>query len=970
MSENQFKNNIILNSNTNRTYSISPSITSTDFYFVMPITIDHTKSDIVSKIQLVSHNDDSFKSTFTSMFFDQPSNYKKYRNNESIDLINNKLINNIYLDYNKKQSTEGASFFEEVSFDKKNFVVEQDNQTNVYNIIFPVSFSKRLVNNSISNLRILFVDSKNSIIDQSDISQISFTRIKNDNTRIDTELFYRTYFLNDFANSAQINLSSLGAIIQSSNNINTNVFERINISLKYNNIEESNRYHTNNINTYILNIDSVTKQVASDLFIDDIPTARIEAVFELSTPDQSIIRLQKSFLYDSTSSFARTCLRLNKSRLASEKLNHIGFNQEISIENNKIAINFNTERSTNFLDKIYIIDIRKNNSSIENLYSGVDLTLENKFDYRGKSLSTLFSESETNNLFYTQSGGSRECIIEVTLSFLDTIRAFASNKIVATSDYSTSIENVNKLFKRNLNVSKVELNRLINDQNNSILSYSDISLNNFDNFSDIAYSLGYIENDQSDVKSFLENCLIKIEAQTRLNRLSLVTNRTSYFFFKEVFDTSTYNSGMISIRQDYIDNYVLTDDYFELNCLKIDKLNQNIFKFFTSHDEENAFKFLVKENDVVVDSSLTIKILPLPKILIEYRGKGLDTLGNPIDNILHSEIADIDIIRKRLSRELVMFFYTGNTNFNWDRFNVLKEIFFDEEKTRNVLNYTSFFDNLIDINVKNGNIFNIKTSLNREDLLLAINTNDSYINSNIFVNTAEENLMTKYFNFSLNNNEIFCDTLPYYILYKDISYSQINNEYNIKDITILSGDASEIIIDITFLKSFYNINDLLSINPLVKISTHFMLSAADSNIDLENTSFMLTNFNSKSCITYNENYIRERQGSFSNFTNNIDRSLISVSEVGQKLLMSISIDNNYIDINNISYAKYFNFFEYAKNNFLDYIESILMRFSISFEIPEANEYIAAVFSKDIPTVNLNNKKINISKLNRISYTNN
>ena len=731
MSENQFKRNLILNFNADKAYAVMPTVLAEEFYYVFPISLDRSSSNLISKIQLVTQNNETFSSTFTSMFFNETSNYKKFINNESIDLINNSHLNNVYLDYNNKQSTAAGRFFKEILFDANNFVVEQGNQTNLYNIIFPVSFSRTLYDDSIRNLRVLFIDNKNSVIDQTDVVEVSFSNIKIMHYRLNAEQFYRTYYLNDFANSASLSLIANLATVQSSNEIDTNVFERINVSIKYNNIEVSRSYNTNNDNTYVSNISSIVRQVASDLFINDVQTANIDVVFSLSSQALSDIRLQKSFSYDKNSSFARSCLAFSKPRLVVEKMNQLGFEQSISFKNNKLEISLNIEDDASFLEKVYVTDIKKNNNSISHLYTGIDLTLENKLDYRGKSLANLFFEGVTNDLFYIHSGSSRECIIEVTLNFLDTDSIFTSNKIIATSDYSTSIENTNKIFNRNLNISKVELNRPVNDQKSSILLYKNITLDNFDSFNDIAYSLGYVADNQADIRSFLENCLVKIETQTTIKRLDFVTNKTKYFFFRELFDTSTYNSGIIEIRQAYINNYIHTDDYFELNNLKVDSLNENIFRFFTTNDEENAFKFLIREKDVNVSSRLVVKVLPLPKVLIEYRGKGLDnTLGNPIDNVLYSDITDVDdIVRKRLSRELVMFFYTGNTNFNWDRFNALKAIFFDEDKTSDVLNYSSFFDNLIDVNVNNNNVFTSKTTFKREDLLLAINTNDSYINS-------------------------------------------------------------------------------------------------------------------------------------------------------------------------------------------------------------------------------------------------
>ena len=129
----------------------------------------------------------------------------------------------------------------------------------------------------------MFIDNKNSVIDQTDVVEVSFSNIKIMHYRLNAEQFYRTYYLNDFANSASLSLIANLATVQSSNEIDTNVFERINVSIKYNNIEVSRSYNTNNDNTYVSNISSIVRQVASDLFINDVQTANIDVVFSLSS---------------------------------------------------------------------------------------------------------------------------------------------------------------------------------------------------------------------------------------------------------------------------------------------------------------------------------------------------------------------------------------------------------------------------------------------------------------------------------------------------------------------------------------------------------------------------------------------------------------------------------------------------------------------------------------------------------------
>ena len=85
----------------------------------------------------------------------------------------------------------------------------------------------------------------------------------------------------------------------------------------------------------------------------------------------------------------------------------------------------------------------------------------------------------------------------------------------------------------------------------------------------------------------------------------------------------------------------------------------------------------------------------MPYIVSRFRGFGLDTLENPIDSALHSDIANLSDEKARLSRELVMFLYSGNSNFNWEKYIEYKKLIFDNNKSSVASSYSKMFNDLL-----------------------------------------------------------------------------------------------------------------------------------------------------------------------------------------------------------------------------------------------------------------------------------
>ena len=142
------------------------------------------------------------------------------------------------------------------------------------------------------------------------------------------------------------------------------------------------------------------------------------------------------------------------------------------------------------------------------------------------------------------------------------------------------------------------------------------------------------------------------------------------------------------------------------------------------------------------------------------------------------------------------------------------------------------------------------------------------------------------------------------------------------------------------------------------MSLHFMntTSSGDINISSDNVDFDIVESDGLNYITYNESYINKSPSSFSNYKNSINNNTVKIEkESTNSFSILIDTSNRQLNMNNLSYEKYRNLFNYCTSNSINYLKSIILRFSVSFSVESHNDNISVIFSKRIPFINLNNK---------------
>lgn len=999
MTDNKNSKKIIKYFNSNKILAVfSSNNVDGRFFYRIPISLNKRKIDLlqsIDKVQIICQNKNTFRNAFESKFYNNVSNYKSYDQNNQSNILKNLIQSNIFYEYGIKSKNSNDLLFNH-SFDVSNFLNKEseiDSNSNVYYINLSDIFSSKIANNQIKNLRVMLLDDKNNIIDETGILECDFRKIKRTKKLVDDKIFYQNYFLNSFSNNLNfsINKNCKDISIVSSSIIDEKMFDSFDVKLTYlNNAKniscsgekinfEKNKFSlTNDVESfcfkvaedYFLGLESYNFKITIDLYIKN----KLE-VKELPKSSKSLTLFKEiSFLKENR--FIRLCADFFRNRYFSQTIKRLQLTQSIDVQKNnavfnKVSISGNIQEDV--LKNIVINDIKLNKNSIENkIYSYKDFVLENILRFKGKSIFEAFE----NNIFefYCRTS-NREVYFDIEVQYLGKKYNFVSEKIVNKSDYESSVKKANKITKSNLLVSSVKVNTEISESNRSIFDIGNITLTNLRSYNDIAYSLGYILNSQGDIKSFLSNCIVKIENITKLFELDLQVNKTNYFFFEELFNMQEFQSGTVSINKSYIEKFIKTDEFFALMNLNKSNINKNIIDFFLLPNNVQSFRMISKEKSLSIENLINLKILPIPEIVSSYRGYDLDSLGNPIDSETYEDIENLNLIKRRLMRELVVYLYTSNPNLNWQKFNRYKEILMSREKSLLVSNYSEFFDDIVFLSMNEKDYFSSNFKYDKNEIMSFQNIDDLYLNSSLQSDSIEEDFTKKYFNFSLSNREFFIDNFPYSINFSNTSYVSTDNKYKIKNLDLIKSESlGQIKIDISNLVNIYEKNQVKEAKYYVRCSLHFLMKNKEENLNnlsVDQTKFIKSNYGGKDCLTYNLNYVNEMPSAFSNLKNTLDQTNLNCVVEGEKIYLVISDYNSSLDIDKLNYSFFAEFFDFCNSNNVNHLLDVVLRTSISANLPDTDDFIFGVISHKIPFISLSDQNLsfeNLSKINSIIVT--
>jgi len=989
---NSVVKNTIKNIYKNKIFSLTPEGPKSDqFLFVIPFSISKSQHDNISQIQIVCQNKNAFNNKFKNSLFDKTKNLKKYISSSFSDrILENESRKSIFLDYNTSNRNNDL-FTENFVFKKEDFnsnlnslFTKNDELNNeTYLLSLGKAFSKSIFSNKINAIRIVLLDKNNSIIDNSDFLFVDFEFIKKKRAVINKKIFYQEITRN-FANNSTIHFRNEAFFVKPGSILDTNNFSRLDINVSYmsgDNVYTISKSITNlDIFEYKFN-NSNLKAFLSNISYDFLTNKNkfdFEIQYEIFYKDNDNFNKNNSLFLSKSLSFLKTdglllnIFNFTKNLIIGKIKRELAFNLSSEIINGKIQsiLKINSLDNKEILNFVKINKIFKNNKLINFYYKNQNFSLENKVNYIGKSITQLFGQQNQLNFWINKTSRKTFFKIDFEINEVNFTINFKDKEVISKETYESLINQANILFKKNMQSSNIKLNVDLDEQNRSIFSYDNFSLINVEEFNDIALNFGYIDsNSQGDIQAFLENCIVKIENSTKLNITESEVYKTNYFFLKSLFETSSINQDLINIRRNFIVDYIQTNDYFHLTNTRKNINNSKILDFFLEKNNSNSYKKLLNISNLKIENELIFKILPVPFIIATNKGKGFDSLNNPINESFNNQISEDE--RNILSLELINYFYSGNSNLNWDKFNKFLTTFFDANLSSNSVNYSELFNELYSLNVEENSIYKVKEKYDTDTILEYINIDRQITELHVLTNSFEENIYSKYFNFDNENNEFFFKEFPLTTKFEEITYNSNLQKSFFKNLVILNDINKEFKIDISFLQGLYLDSRISEISPKIRMSLFFLMTNKERqiNVQTENTEYSVENIAGDQYITYNKDYFtnENRSSNFSDFNSCVDSAIISVNIDDFEVI--IDADSLSLDLNNLQISQYNAFFEFCRSANVDILDRILLRTSISFSIldDQNNEdFITAVFNNNISSINLNDQVTSINNIEKLS----
>ena len=408
-----FKNNIIKSISAKDFYTESATRSLENFRFVFPVVLnkDFISDAKVKKVQVIFQNKNEFDKSFQNIFLNETENYLSYKQNKNLESVfGNNLQKSIYLNYNTKNNYN-SSFNKTYDFQDKNFIENESSFTTknaVYKIEIDDLTSKKIVNQKISSLRIVFVNEKNESVDQTNIIMFDPITLKENYKVIGVFNFYED-LLNSFVDNSKLEYyqNEKNIVISHGNITDVNFFKSFNLELVY--ISKK---------TYKIEIDQVSTKEKFVIIKNDecLPFVReickdfllgrksfiVELNYNINLnlenseisnktkKDKISKTITKTFNFKDTDRFIRNINLVNQQDIVSNILKN--FKQDFKIKSltNSIESIFEINNFPSFLMENTIVEkILVNNEEIDFIYRSSSFNLENKESYKGKNLNSF-----------------------------------------------------------------------------------------------------------------------------------------------------------------------------------------------------------------------------------------------------------------------------------------------------------------------------------------------------------------------------------------------------------------------------------------------------------------------------------------------------------------------------------------------------------------------------------------------------
>lgn len=989
-----------------------------NFSLYFPILLNSEIYNIeneIEKFQVVFYNQQSFSEDFNRKFNSTTEDFKTFSESENTNYfsgIQKKINNSFYFDKNVSSRSYN------IDFSTSN--IELINNQKIYKLAFTNNQSKEIKNGNFNCCRIFCLKNK-SIIDDTDIVNFSSSNFINEvfETRIiyDLNYFLDNFYFNDFSNNLGlvVNRQASGSRLQSSEEVNrfiVTVNQEIDPNVGSGTLDFVVEY-IDNIDTF-----SITKSIdlsnlsrsnviedASNIFekvCEDIITGKRNFVFNIhcsiNFTNSAINKFfTKNINFRFTDPLIRNIFELCNRKVSSNLLEDLNLEVIQNIENEFFKINVSsrgTKFSPDVLSNFIIKEIKINNKSIsDNLFLSETMDLNSSIDLVGKSLLEAFDIQKKSIEVYTANTPALRIKSSISIkSKLDEsfVKNYESSIVFNKVDYKSLYNDANLIFRRIIEITDNEpVLDNIND-NIPIQSYSNISITDLKKFKNLAYQLGFYEenlNQNSEVVAnivdFLSSCVFMIDVSE-----SFSTYKTnffkikSYYYGEEILDLENFDiaSNVIFFKQEFIDKINNNFGLITKNVNENNKIFKSIKKVITKNIESRFLKAKdVKRflNQKTLQSSKEIKIalIPIPKIIKVFQGTGIDVTGNLIfkDEVTSST-------RSETSLRFVNMFYDSNSSLNWDFYNKIKNtFFFNKDNSNSNLQFliersqlkeaTLALANTISpiwdylsssLYIDKKNIFSKTKIIKKEEFFNKFKKIDVERND-IYADFHFESFSKKYFNFRENSKEIFLDRSNLLVNYsnyeggnpsypKKVSFEKLGIDRNVN-----------FVFDVTFLKNKAETDDIVNSEVYLKYSIHPLIEKSNNENFTFNTPYYITSTEAgRNFVSQNHVYMSERRNNFISYNTPLNRNSMEFVDTTNKLFLNVYIDQ---DLNKVTTQTFKDFFNFCLQNECNSLHGFYLRVGISFKIQE--EYFYTNITAQIPRKNLNNDIIFIDRISTI-----
>ena len=884
--------------------------------------------------------------------------------------------------------------------------------------IFPVgtSNSQLIYNNQINKIRISFFDENNNLISKYIVESVDFNNIHDENNYINENIYYYENF-SGISENINLSFSSSDDIDNLSLDIlgleDLSTLNIIGLNVDIHSIETESRisqnyeYNSANRQTNLIRVNHQNESL--DSFIDNLlyqyyftENQNFEFDIRLSIDfneneslnerfaDSYNLIFMKSLKVNRNSSFFNAMLSNNRHlRYLNEIINNISLDQECEKINNDMLKVFITSNGslvdTNVLKKIVVKEIKKNNVSIiQRIYTKPEPLFTNKANFIDKSLDNILNSGD-NFSYYTdfntkENNFSIKIGLELEVGNESIENNFNSTNFVFsnTSSEKRNLEKFNKAFSRCLKIEEIEKNLQFDEEKDSFFNIKNISVRNINLLSEFAQQFGYLEENTGslNVVNFLNNCIIALENETIINALKFKNNKSNIFLFSDIFSVESIentNQTYFNLRENFSGFVINTEDLYLLNTLDNSRLLNSLFvDYYKNNDDNLRYSILLDtlrlNKNIIIENTIKIYIMPIPKIISQYKGLGIDDNDNPInltkeqstqissgeDILIQNNITINKQIRKNLSLALEDFFYSSGISLNYSKYKKFKEILMKSFDEVNIIKYYDIFDFLIKSKVSGLKITKFKNTINLQDEFIRLGSNieinvDSHF-ENFKTQYLEENLVNNFFDINLHCQEENIG-FEYYLDFKENLYYNQNriNYFVTKELNFCQDTRNlDLCFNLNSLLEYSDYLEITKINPVIR-SCPIVIMTNNSGVIEERISnninqteeYKNISYNGKDCIMYGHKFIvdDQRLGIFENFTNSnlyYNSYYIEKIENNVNLKIRLNSSNQPDTFKNNFYSSTREFFDFCINKECDTIEEILERFSVSFSVKNKN----------------------------------